>query len=221
MRYRARLSLVAVLVAACGQTTPSEPAAEEPSAAASVAESASVSAGSSDAASSASPSEARLPTAAGPPQPLEAGTYLTPEGFEPAVSITVPDGWYGAAGQSGFGVGQGMNQGEFADAFIGLDLVRLPYDEAVATFGALEGTVFSEPSSTMQLDGHEATVFHGSPLSDHVLLDELVPGIDLTATAHQQILVDVDGQTILIRTELPSDDAEGALAEVIESLQFP
>lgn len=214
-------ALVAVLVAACGQTTPSEPAAEEPSAAASAAESAAVSAGESDAGSSAPPSQARLPTAAGPPQPLGAGTYLTPEGFEPAVSITVPDGWYAAAGQSGFAVGRGMSQGEFADAGLYLDLVALQYEEALATFGELEGIVFSEASSTMELDGHEATVFHGRPLGDQVLLDGLVPGIDLNALAHQQILVDVDGQTILIRTELPSDDAEGALADVIESLQFP
>lgn len=209
----ARLALLALLVAACGQTTPLESAADESSAVAS--------AGVSDSTQSAPPSSARLPTAFGPPEPLEPGTYLTPERFEPVVSISVGEGWYGTAGQLGFAVGQGLDDGEFADAGLYGTVVPVAYDEAVATFGELEGVVFSEPSSSMKLDGHDATVFHGGPLGDQVPLDELVPGIDLNTLAHQQMFVDVDGQTLLIRTELRSDDAESALTEVIDSIRFP
>lgn len=206
----AAAAALALLATACGADAPVEsPRAEPPSGATSVT-------------ASAPPSAALLPSALGPPQPLEAGTYLTPAGFDPAVSITVPDGWYGAGGRSGFAVGQGLNEdNEFADAGLHVAAVPLPYDEATATFEQLEGVVFSEPTSTTELDGHEATVFHGSPSGDQVLLDALVPGIDLNALSHEQIFVDVDGQTILIRTELHSDDAEGALTEVIDSLQFP
>lgn len=211
---RALLILVAVIVSACGQGAPSaSPSVDAPSVAAFVAESS----------ATASPSAARLPTAFNPPEALEAGTYLTPEGFEPAVAITVLDGWYGGAGQSGFGVGQGFNEAEerFADAGVLLDVIPVPYDEAVAILGQLEGIVFSQPSSTIELDGHDATVFHGSPEGEPVLLDALLPGIDLPPGSHQQILIDVGGETILVRTELFSDDAEGALNEVIESLRFP
>jgi hypothetical protein len=191
---RAVVALAAALVTACGGNPSVESATAVPSA-------------------------ARLPAALGP---LEAGAYLTPDGFDPAISIMVPDGWYGFGGQSGFAVGKGLNEsGEFADAGLYAAVVPLPYDEATATFEQLEGVVFSEPTSTMELDGHAATVFHGSPSGDAVLLDELVPGIDLNALAHEQIFVDVDGQTVFIRAELPSDDAEGALAEVIDSMRFP
>lgn len=208
------LVLVAVIASACGQGAPSaSPSVDAPSVAASVAESS----------ASASPSAARLPTVSGPPQALEAGTYLTPEGFEPAVAITVLDGWYGAAGGSGFGVGQGLNEAEerFDDAELYLDVIPVPYDEAVAILGEIEGIVFGEPSSTIEVDGHEATLFHGSPAGEAVPLDALLPGIDLNSSSGQQILIDVDGETILVRTGLYSDEAEDALNEVIESLRFP
>lgn len=212
-----RVAVLAVLVAGCAQATPSEvPAAEQTSPAASASE------GVSDGSESIAPSHSPLPTGLGPPQPIQAGTYLTPEGFDPAVSITVPDGWYGAAGESGFAVGKGLTEdGEFAEAGIYVAPIPVPYDEAITIFEELEGVEFSEPPSTVELDGREATVFHGSPVGDQVLLDDLLPGIDLNAAAHQQIFVDVDGQALLIRTELHSDDAEGELADVISSLAFP
>ena len=165
----------------------------------------------------------RLPRSAGPPHPLEPGTYLTPEGFEPPVAVTVPGGWFGGAGSSGFGVGQGndeVNQ-RFGDVGLYLDAIRMPYDDAVAAFRRLEGVSLEAEPVDGTIGGYEATIFRPQPVREPILLDPIVPRSDLTSEIHHVIFIDVRGTTVFIKTEVFDDEALPVLEQVIDSIQFP
>lgn len=209
------ITLVLLLVTGCGQTGGPE---LESAPSSSAAESGPVSL-----APSASAGEPRLPAAAGPPKPLEAGTYLTPEGFEPVISVTVPDGWYGAAGSTEFGVGQGLDEvnQRFEDVGLQLAVIAMPYDEAVAAFQNLEGLTHEGEPTRGVVDGHESTTFRARAAADHVVLDPVIPGADISSESSEQIFIDVDGTTVLIRTEVFDPSAEPALDHVLSSLTFP
>jgi hypothetical protein len=212
--FAIRVAFVGLVLTACIQPitqSPSERPRSEPAAATATASPLNT------------PGEARLPTVAGPPQPLDPGTYLTPEGFAPPVSITVPVGWYGGAGSTGFFVGQGLDEvnQRFADVGLYLDVVQLDYDAAIAAFREIEGVVIQAEPETGTIGGHEATTFEASTEGGQALLDPIAPGIDLTAAAYQQIFVDVGGTTVLIRTEVFNEAAQPALDGVLASIEFP
>jgi hypothetical protein len=167
--------------------------------------------------------ELRLPRAAGPPISLEPGTYLTPEGFEPVMSVTVPEGWYGGAGTSGLGLGQGLDElnERFSDVELYVDVIPTSYAEAVAGFQELVGLSAqqNEPAAET-FDGYEATTFRARALGENVLLDPIAPGLDIGPAAAQQTFVDVDGITLLIRTAVYDDAAEPVLEQVLASLDL-
>ncbi len=168
------------------------------------------------------PGERPLPVLSGALAPLEAGTYVTPSGFEPAVAVTVPAGWYGGAGGSGFGVGQGWDEvnERSRDVGLNLDVIPTPYDEAVAAFGKLGGLTHRAAPTSGMIDGHESTTFQAQADGEPVLLDPIAPGRDLISQADQQIFIDVAGATVLVRTEIFNETAQPALDAVIASLDF-
>jgi hypothetical protein len=170
-----------------------------------------------------SPGVLRLPLVTGLPSPLDAGTYLTPEGFEPAISLTLPQGWYGGASLDGLSVGQGFDDANqrFAGAGLYLAVIALPYDEAVAAFSDLGGLTHDRDATTGMVDGHDATTFYAHASGAHVLLDAIAPGSDLIAEAGQEIFIDVNGTTVFIKTEVFDDAGEDELADVIGSIEFP
>jgi hypothetical protein len=147
---------------------------------------------------------------------------VTPDGFEPVVSVTIPDGWYGGAYASGFTVGQGIDdaQQRYADVGLYLDVIDLPYEEAVVGVGQLSGLVEDAAPTSTEIDGHPATTFHVHAEGDHVVLDAIAPGLDIIAEAGPLTLIDVDGTTILVRTEIFDEAAEPTLEEVVGSLTF-
>ena len=200
----------ALVLTACGQA---------PAASQSITPSPSASTASATASSS---SVARLPLVGGPPEPLAPGTYLTPEGFEPVMSITVPSGWYGAASSSEFAVGQSLDEAnEFAGGGLLVGTIAIPYDEAVAAFGEIADLVHEQPATTGTLGGYDATTFYTHAAADHVILDPVAPGLDVLTSSAQQVFVDADGTTILIRSEVKDDAARAEIEEVMASIEFP
>jgi hypothetical protein len=199
----------ALILAACGQA---------PAASPSITPSASASTASATASSS---SEARLPLVAGPPEPLAPGTYLTPEGFEPVMSITVPAGWYGAASSSEFAIGQAIDEAnEFAGGGLFVGTIAMPYDEAVAAFADIADLVHEQPATTGTMGGYEATTFYTHAAADHVILDPVAPGTDIGTASAQQVFIDADGTTIMIRSEVNDDAARAEIEGVMASIEF-
>jgi ABC-type transport system substrate-binding protein len=179
------------------------------------------SAPSTSASMSADPSaEARLPL--GAPLPLAAGTYLTPEGFEPIMSVTLPDGWYAFASENDFGVGQGfddVNQTFDGGGFL-VSPIAMPYDEAVAEFEKLEGLAHDREPTTGTFGGYEATTFYAHATGDNVVLDPIAPGFDIVAAPGQQVFIEANGTTILIRMEINDEAARAEIEEVLASIEF-
>ena len=169
------------------------------------------------------PGERPLPVLSGAPAPLEHGTYVTPPGFEPTVAVTVPAGWYGGAGRSGFGVGQGFDEvnERFRDVGLYVDVIPTPYDSAVAAFGKVAGLIQQGAPTSGTIDGHESTTFEARVDGAPVPIDAIAPGLDIVSDAGQQILIDVAGTTVLVRTEVFNEDAQAALDSVISSIRFP
>jgi hypothetical protein len=108
----------------------------------------------------------------------------------------------------------------FADAGLYVNVIDKPYAEAVSVFEALPGLEQRAEPTTAMVGGHNATVFEARANTDHVLLDRLAPGLDIGTTAGKQIFVDVNGATVLIRTEVNSASAQAALDAVVASLRF-
>ena len=199
------LPLAALLVVSCSTPTPRE----SPS--------------NATATAIASPDERRLPLVSGPPEQLEPGTYLTPEGFEPVISITVPDGWFGGAGGDSFGVGQGndeINQ-RFEDVGLYVSVIDMPYADAVEAFPTLTGLVHEAEPVGGTIDGYETTTFRAHAGAGHVVLDPIAPGSDIGPEGDRQIFIDVDGTTIFVKTEVFDETALPALDGVLASLEFP
>lgn len=167
-----------------------------------------------------SPGAARIPTVAGPPRPLDAGAYLSPEGFEPVLTLTVPDGWFGGGGSSGWGVGQGLNEVEQRYEDVGLEvaLVPTPYEEAVAAFEEVDGLIRQGERSVGDFGGWKSTTFESHAAAEPVLIDEIAPGADIGRFAYRQIFVDADGSTLFIRTELFDQAAKPELESVLDSV---
>jgi hypothetical protein len=157
------------------------------------------------------------------PVPLDAGTYLTPEGFEPVMSIRLPSGWYGGASLDEFAVGQGLDQTKqtFGGGGLFVAPIAMPYAKAVATFGKLPGLADDREPTTGTLGGYEATTFYAHAQNGHVLLDPIAPGADIGSASAQQIFVDAGDTTILIRTEVIDDAARAEVDEVVASIAFP
>jgi hypothetical protein len=155
--------------------------------------------------------------------PLAAGTYLTPKGFEPSMSITLPTGWYGGASLQDFGVGQGIDEVHqtFGGGGLAVSALDMPYDQAVAEFGKLPGLDHARKPTTGMLGGYEATTFYAHARSGHVLLDPIAPAADIGTSSTQQVFVDANGTAILIRMELNDDAARAEIEEVIASIEFP
>jgi hypothetical protein len=164
-----------------------------------------------------------LPTISGPPEPLEAGTYVTPAGFDPAITVTVPDGWYGGALSSGFTVGQGLDEvnERYAGGGIYVEVISAPFDEAVRAFENLAGLVQEGEPERAEIDGRSATTFFVHAEGDPVLFGEIAPGLDVIADTGQVTFIDVQGTTLLVRTEVFDEGVQPALEEVISSLTFP
>ena len=163
---------------------------------------------------------ARIPSVAGPPRPLDADTYLSPEGFEPVLTVTVPDGWFGGGGSSGWGVGQGLNEVEQRYDAVGLEIgvIPTPYDDAVAAFRQVDGLIRQGEPSVGELAGWESTTFESHAAGEPVLIDEIAPGADIGRFSYRQIFVDADGSTLLIRTELFDQAFKPELESVLDSL---
>ena len=170
---------------------------------------------------SVSSAEPRIPV--GAPVPLEAGTYLTPEGFAPVMSITLPTGWYGHGSAREFGVGEGVNEVDqrWAGAGMYVNPIEMAYDDAVAAFGELVGLTSDQKPTTQSFRGFDSTTFYVHAEGDHVVLGPIAPGLDITAGTAQVIFIDADGTTIMIRTELFDDAGPGPLDDVIASIEFP
>ena len=207
--------LAALVVAGCAPTSPSgtvgptaSPAGLAPS----------------PAAATASPStEARIPVVSGPPVALEPGTYLSPEGFAPVISITVPEGWFGSGSAADFAAGQGLDEvnQRFADAGLYVNTIDMAYDAAAVAFGALDGVTVDQPPTTQAIGGHDSTTFYVHAEDGQVILDPIAPGVDVNEATAQVMFIDVDGTTVMIRTELFDDSGAEPLDGVIASIEFP
>jgi hypothetical protein len=149
---RLRLSMLAATLAAAAVVAPA------------------CSGGGSTSATGASPNVAspqafsQVPNTGGAPAPLAPGTVSSPEGFEPALTFDVPDGWYGGGDGSGFGIGQGLNEAEqrFGGGGIQVEVLQMPVDEAAQRFAKVKGIDAGKPA-TAEVDGRPATVFSGHP----------------------------------------------------------
>ena len=163
---------------------------------------------------------ARIPSVAGPPRPLDAGTYLSPEGFEPVLTVTVPDGWFGGGGRSGWGVGQGLNEVEQRYEAVGLEVgvIPTPYDDAVAAFRQVDGLIRQGEPSVGELAGWESTTFESHAAGEPVLIDEVAPGADIGRFSYRQIFVDADGSTLFIRTEVFDQTSKPKIELVLDLL---
>jgi hypothetical protein len=163
---------------------------------------------------------ARIPSVAGAPRPLAADTYLSPEGFAPALAVTVPDGWFGGGGSSGWGVGQGLNEVEQRYEAVGLEVgvIPTPYDDAVAAFRQIDGLIRQGEPSVGKLAGWESTTFESHAAGEPVLIDEVAPGADIGRFSYRQIFVDADGSTLFIRTEVFEQASKPELELVLASL---
>ena len=217
-----RTALAVVLFAACAPTAPSTASATTP---------AETTAPTTPAATTTptetpppSPSgEARLPSGGGRPKPLAPGTYLSPNSFAPVMTVTVPDGWYGVGGTRGFGVGQGLDEvnQRFRDVELYVDVIDMPFGDAVAAFQAIEANWDIDELTPDTIDGREAVTFHAQALGAPVLLeDALGVGIDIGVAEGQQTFVDVGSATILVRTAIYEEAAEPVLDRVLASLAF-
>jgi hypothetical protein len=163
---------------------------------------------------------ARIPSVAGPPRPLDADTYLSPEGFEPVLTVTVPDGWFGGGGSSGWGVGHGLNEVEQRYEAVGLEVgvIPTPYHDAVAAFRQVDGLTRQGQPSVGELAGWESTTFESHAAGEPVLIDEVAPGADIGRFSYRQIFVDADGSTMFIRTEVFEQASKPELELVLDSL---
>jgi hypothetical protein len=138
------------------------------------------------------------------------------------MSVTVPDGWYGGGSATGLGVGQGndeVNQ-RFAGGGFFVDVIPMRYGAAVAAFAKLQGLTFEGEPQVGALDGRQTTTFRAHPRGDHVVLDPIAPGLDISSAHGRQMFIDADGSTLLIRTELNAASFESQLDEVLASLAF-
>ena len=172
---------------------------------------------------SASSAEPRLPFVSGAPVPLEAGTYLSPEGFAPVMSIALPTGWYGGGSAREFSAGQGIDEVEqrFAGGGLYVSPIDMAYDEAVAAFSNLDGLTADHEPTTQSMGGHDSTTFYVHAEGGRVVLDPIAPGLDVNAGTAHVIFIDAGGTTILIRTELFREAGAGPLDDVIASIRFP
>ena len=139
------------------------------------------------------------------------------------MSITLPKGWYGGGSANEFGVGQGLDEVEqrFADAGMSVAVIEMAYDEAVAAIGDLDGLTSDREPTTQSLAGFDSTTFYVHAEGDHVVLDPIAPGADITQGTAQVIFIDAGGSTIMIRTEIIDDAGAGPLDGVIASIEFP
>lgn len=213
--FCACVATAVVVVAGCDQSSPSR-GSRTPAAA-------TTSQPSATATPSESPSgEKRVPVTGGAPVPLDPGTYLSPEGFTPAMSVSVPPGWYGGGSNTGWGIGQGhdeVNQ-RFRDAGLGVDVIPLRFEDAVDAFQEVEGLDQVKPMSS-DIDGHAAMTFRATATGEPVLLlESLGVPIDISGVG-RQTFVDVDGTTILIRSEVIAPAAAPILDRVLASVRFP
>lgn len=209
----ATLAVAAVVATGCsgGGSTSSSPPSRTPGASATGAS-----------ASVASPQVfSEVPNTGGAPAALAPGTVSSPEGFEPALTFDVPDGWYGGGDVGGFGIGQGLNEAEqrFAGGGIQVEVLQMPVDEAAQRFAKVKGIDAGKPT-TAEVDGRPATVFSGHPTDGAVGLDALGTSADVNEFSEQQIFVDLRDQTLLIRTEVSEPTADDEIASVLQSLRF-
>lgn len=165
----------------------------------------------------------RLPLS-GPPLPLRAGTYVTPDGFEPVLSLEVPGGWWGGGTPDGWSVGRGNDEvrQRYRDAGILVEVLDLAYDDAVAVFRSIDGLTHERDPLRHQVAGRPATTFWAHAAAEPVILDALGRGADVGPHGWSQTFVEVGAtRTLLIRTEVVDDTAAPAVRRVLESLDAP
>ena len=167
----------------------------------------------------------RIPATEGTPERLRAGTYQAPEGFEPAVTVTVPDGWWGGGSSSGWSVGQGHDEvhQRYRDAGVLVDVLDLPYRRAVSAYRSVEGVVEDRGSRRHSVDGRRATTFMRHAVAEPVVLeDALGVGADVGPDSRSQTFVDLGGgRTLLVRTEVVDEAAVSAVEGVLASMSLP
>lgn len=128
-----------------------------------------------DGASPSAAGPARIPETSGPPEALASGTYLTPEGFAPELSVELPRGWWGGGGTGGWVVGKGNDPARqaFTGPSLWVDVVTMPWRDAVTALGKVDRVRYSAPPERSTLDGHRTMTFHATPQGrEPVLLDE-------------------------------------------------
>ena len=163
---------------------------------------------------------ARIPETSGHPEALASGTYLTPEGFAPELSVELPRGWWGGGGTGGWVVGKGNDPARqaFTGPSLWVDVVTMPWRDAVTALGKVDRVRYSAPPERSTLDGHRTMTFHATPQGrEPVLLDEALSlGVDLPPASDRQLLVEAGDVTLLFRIE---NDAP-AMADVLGSRAF-
>lgn len=164
-----------------------------------------------------------LPRAYGPPKQLNPGTYQTDPSFPLLVSFTVPAGWYGGQGDTGFGIGQGIDtvRQDFRDGGIYFDVLAMPLEKAVEAFQNVEEMDAGQPQST-ELAGYPGVMFYPIAQRQVLLEDALGIPIDILPNPDPDpvIFLDVEGTTVIIRTGAYNEEGRRAVDQVLESFQF-
>lgn len=164
-----------------------------------------------------------LPRVYGPPKPLDPGTYQTDPSFPLPISFTVPAGWYGGQGNTGFGIGQGLDtvRQDFRDGGLYLDVLAMPLEKAVEAFQNVEGMDAGQPQTT-ELAGYPGVVFYPIAQQQVLLEDALGIPIDILPNPDPDpvIFVDVEGTTVIFRTAAFNEEGRRAVDQVLESFQF-
>ena len=167
----------------------------------------------------------RIPATEATPERLRAGTYQAPEGFAPALMVTVPDGWWGGGSSSGWSIGRGndeVNQ-RYRDAGVFVEVLDLPYRHALSAYRSVEGVLEDGRPHRHSVDGRRATTFMRHAVAEPVVLeDALGVGVDVGPDSWSQTFVDLGrSRTLLVRTEVVEVSAVSAVEGVLASLSLP